>query len=320
MSAEKGICCLWPEYYLQFSYFSEQRVRAECYPRKFLHAKKTGKAIVLIHGLTDSPFYMIAIAKYFHEILGYDVYLPLLHSHGLKDPDGMAGVSLEHWKHNVRFALRTAAEGADRVSIGGLSTGGALSYYFGRTDPQVTGELYLFSAAFGIYGGGYGMFGGMPEFLLRMPVIRFLINKQPLRALVGIHPYRYNHVPLNSAGELVRLIAENNKLLKLPDMPAKRIFAAWSEYDKVIDVNKLHSISQLSAGGRFVTFIIPKESRVNHACVVLKEHIYAINCRPGDADLEEANPHFAEMMSALARFESAAASIHPDSLDSNCKL
>jgi pimeloyl-ACP methyl ester carboxylesterase len=250
---------------------------------------------------------MLAIAKYFHENLGYDVYLPLLHSHGLKDPEGMAGVSLVHWKHNVRFALRTAAESADRVSVGGFSTGGALSYYFGCTDPQVTGDLYLFSAAFGIYGVGYGMFGGMPEFLLRMPFIRFLINRQPLRALVGIHPYRYDQVPLKSAGELIRLISENNKLLKLPDMAAKRIFAAWSEYDRVIDVNKLHYISQLSTDGRFVSFILPKNARVNHACVVLREHVYAINCRPGDAALEEANPHFAEMMSAVARFESAAA-------------
>lgn len=282
-------------------------MRAECYPRKFLHAGKTGKAIVLVHGLTDSPFYMLAIARYFFENLGYDVYLPLLHSHGLKDPEGMAGVSLEHWKHNVHFALRTAAEGADRVSVGGFSTGGALSYYFGCTDPLVTGDIYLFSAAFGIYGGGYGIFGGMPEFLLRMPVIRFLIQKQPLRDLVGIHPYRYDHVPLKSAGELVRLISENNKLLQLPDMAVKRIFAAWSEYDRVIDVNRLKRISQLSADNRFVSFVIPKDARLGHASVVLKEHVYAINCRPGDVALEVANPHFAEMMAAIARFESAAA-------------
>ncbi len=213
---------------------------------------------------------------------------------------------MEHWKNNVRFALRTAAEGAERVSVGGFSTGGALSYYFGCTDPLVTGDLYLFSAAFGIYGGGYRMFGGMPEFLLSMPVIRFLTNKQPLRDLVGVHPYRYDQVPLKSAGELVRLISENNKLLKLPDMAAKRIFAAWSEYDRVIDVNRLRYISQLSVGDRFVSFVIPQDARVSHASVVLKEHVYEINCRTGDAVLEEANPHFAEMLAAVARFESAA--------------
>ncbi len=306
MSAENDACCLWSEYYLQFPCFSEQTVRAECYPRKLLHAEKSGKAIVLVHGLTDSPFYMLAIGQYFHDKLGYDVYLPLLHSHGLKEPGGMAGVSLEHWKHNVGFAIRTAAETADLVSVGGFSTGGALSYYFGCTDPQVSGALYLFSAAFGIYGGGYGVFGGVPEFLLSMPVIRFLVKKQPLRALVGIHPYRYDEVPLRSAGELVRLISENNKLLKLPDVAAKRIFAAWSEYDRVIDVNKLLNIKRLSTNGRFVPFVIPKDARVNHACVVLKEHVYATSCLPATV-LERANPHFAEMMAAVARFESAAA-------------
>jgi pimeloyl-ACP methyl ester carboxylesterase len=302
LSAEKDTCCLWPEYYLQFPCFSELTVRAECYPRKLLHAKQTGKSIVLIHGLTDSPFYMLAIAKYFHENLGYNVYLPLLHSHGLKNPEGMAGVSLVHWKQNVRFAIQTAAESADRVSIGGFSTGGALSYYFGCTDPQVTGDVYLFSAAFGIYGGG------MPEFLLRIPFIRFLINKQPLQTLVGIHPYRYDQVPLKSAGELARLISENDKLLKSPGniIHVKRIFAAWSEHDRVIDVNKLSYISKLPTAGQFVSFVIPKAERVSHACVVLKEQVYAINSRQGDFVLEEANPRFAEMMSALSKFESAS--------------
>jgi esterase/lipase len=304
LSTEKDTCYFWPEYYREFPYFSEQTLRLGCFPRKLLHNNRTEKAIVLVHGLTDSPFYMLAIAEYFHKSLGYNVYLPLLQCHGLKNPEGMAGVSLEEWKKNVRFAIRTAAENADGVSIGGLSMGGALSLYFGGTDPAITGDLYLFSAALGIYGGRLGVFGGVLEFFLRLPFVRFLDNG---KLLVGHHPYRYDRVPLNSAKELARLILELDRLLALPGnrMPAKRIFAAWSEFDRVINVNKLSKLQYFTKKNRLVRFIIPKAARVDHACVVLKEPVYAVGSQPGDSPLEEANPGFAEMMAAVARFESA---------------
>jgi esterase/lipase len=90
------------------------------------HEGPTTKAIVLVHGLTDSPYFMTAIGDYFFQNLGYNVYLPLLQSHGLKEPKGMEGVALDEWKANVNFAVDIAASKAHQVSIGGLSTGGAL--------------------------------------------------------------------------------------------------------------------------------------------------------------------------------------------------
>lgn len=256
-----------------------------------------------MHGLTDSPFYMTAIADYFHKFLGYNVYLPLLQCHGLKDPEGMAGVSLGQWKKNVGFATRTAAENADQVSIGGLSTGGALSFYFGYSDPELTGDLYLFSAALGLYGGRFDFFCRIKEFLLRIPFVRFLDNRSPL---IGNNPYRYDRVPLNSAGELARLILEIDELLKFgfDTQRAKRIFAAWSESDQVINLRKLTGLYAVALQNQYVPYVIPKAAQVDHACVVLKEPVYASGSQPGEAPLEAANPSFVEMMAALHSFES----------------
>lgn len=305
MDAEKERCCEWSEYYREFPYFSEERVRPGCHPRKFLHAGRTEKAIVLVHGLTDSPYYMLAIAEYFHAVLGYNVYLPLLQCHGLKQPEGMVGVSLAEWKKNVRFALGTAAANAEQVSIGGLSTGGALAFYFGCTDPAVTGDLYLFSAALGLYGGRLGIFGGFLEFLVRLPFVRFLDSKKPL---VGKHRYRYDRVPLNSAGELVRLILEIDGLLKksVDTIYAQRIFAAWSEHDRVVNIEKLRKLASRMEKIPFVSFTIPKADRVDHPSVVLREPLYAIESQPGQAPLEWANRRFAEMLAAMRTFEAAA--------------
>ena len=79
----------WMAYYDRFaSYFSPDAVRDGCYPRIVEGPAPAAKAIVLVHGLTDSPHFVAAIGKHFHEKLGYNVYMPLLHCHGLKKPRG----------------------------------------------------------------------------------------------------------------------------------------------------------------------------------------------------------------------------------------
>ena len=73
-------------------------------------------AVVLVHGLTDSPHFMAAIGRYFHEEMGFNVLLPLLQAHGLKKPEGMQDVSVEEWKRNVEFAIEKAKEMGEKVS------------------------------------------------------------------------------------------------------------------------------------------------------------------------------------------------------------
>jgi len=155
---------IWHEYYAEFPYFSEQAVRAGCQPRKMEHATRGKKAIVLVHGLSDSPHFVRAIGEFFHFKLGYDVYLPLLQGHGLKIPGGMKGVSLRAWKENVEFAIGAALTSENSLSIGGLSMGGALSFCMSVTHPAVSGDLYLFSAAFGLPEGWLGFSGRIKEF------------------------------------------------------------------------------------------------------------------------------------------------------------
>ncbi|WP_054689136.1 alpha/beta hydrolase [Desulfosarcina cetonica] len=200
----------WHDYYAQFSEFSDATVRPGCQPWVFTHATPAAKAVVLCHGLTDSPYFLKAIGRYFHHQLGYDVYLPLLQGHGLKKPKGMEGVQLEAWKANVDFAVRTAAGKAASVSIGGLSTGGTLSVYTACTDPTITGDLFLFSAALDLAGGPGGVIGEMKERLLLTPLADLLDSDAPL---IGPNPYRYARMDMDGARELARLIKETDALL-----------------------------------------------------------------------------------------------------------
>jgi len=293
----------WHAYYERFPYLSENAVRDGCHPKVFEHTAPTGKAIVLCHGLTDSPHFLAAIARHFHTALGYNAYLPLLHCHGLKEPRGMEGVELGEWKANVRFAVQAAAEKSARVSIGGLSTGGALSFYMACTKPRITGDLYLFSAALDLAGGPLGLIGEIKKWLLSTPFIDALDSDKPL---IGRNPYRYDRMDIDGAKELARLIKETDDLLKGFDAKApfpKRVFAAHSESDETADIQGIKKLQEKTPPNRFKPFFIQKKVGVPHASLVLEKPIYAPDAAEGEAPLEAANPKFAEMMTAISDFE-----------------
>jgi esterase/lipase len=278
-------------------------VRDGCHPRVYAHAAPSGKAIVLVHGLTDSPYFLTAIARHFHTRLGYDVFLPLLHGHGLKAPKGMQGVDLGEWKANVRFAIQAAAANAGRVSIGGLSTGGALSFYMACTKPRITGELYLFSAALDLAGGPLGLVGEFKEWLLGTSLIDAFDSDKPL---IGKNPYRYARMDMDGAKELARLIKETDDLLKGFDARApfpKRVFAAHSACDATADIAGVQKLQTKTAPGRFTPFFIAAEENVSHASLVLADPIRAAGAGANDPPLEAANPRFAAMMAAVTAFE-----------------
>ena len=289
----------WLDYYDRFPYFSAGAVRDSCQPRIMEHGEST-KAVVLVHGLTDSPYFMTAIGDYFFSKLGYNVYMPLLHFHGLKEPNGMEGVSLNEWKANVNFAVETAASKANNVSIGGLSTGGTLSFYTAVHNHKISGALYLFSAALDLAGG---FLGDLKEFILRTPLVDILDKNEPL---IGANPYRYCGMDLDGARELSKLISETDKIIRgfnPKECFSKRVFAAHSESDETAGIRGIEMLEKVSDPEKFEFFRIPKKEGVSHASLVLKNPIYATGTSDADEPLETANPQFDDMMKAIADFE-----------------
>ena len=296
----------WFEYYQQFdNYFSPEAVRDGCHPRIMEHSEPAAKAIVLVHGLTDSPHFVTAIGEHFHQTMGYNVYMPLLHCHGLKNPRGMENVELDEWKANVRFAINTAAGRADRVSIGGLSTGGTISFYMACTKPKINGDLYLFSAALDLAGGRTGLLGELMERVGRTFLVDILDHFDNDEPLIGANPYRYARMDKDGAQELTHLIKETDDLLDGFDAKypfPKRVFAAHSECDSTASIDGPEELEEKSRDDDFRFFRIDKNQNVSHASLVLKDPV--LNPQNGEV-LEAANPLFDEMMQAVTEFEKA---------------
>lgn len=306
----------WLDYYQRFPYFESDLIREGCHPRVLEHDLPVENAIVLVHGLSDSSYYMMEIARFFFNELGYNVYVPLLQCHGLKVPRGMKGVSAEEWKANVAFAVETAAAKANRVSIGGLSTGGTLSVFTAVTHPMVNGSLYLFSAALDLAGGFWGQ---VKERVLRSPIADFVdavdkmkhLNKEARDTyLIGDNPYRYN-MDKGGAKQLAYLIKEIDEMIKerelgeLLDRPA---FAAHSECDTTTSIEGIEAFSALYRPEKFTFFRIVRDENVSHASLVLKHPVYAIHREEEAEPLEEPNPCFDDMMNAVRAFASRESS------------
>ena len=294
----------WSDYYEQFEYFRPESVRDGCHPR--MRERPDAEAsVVLVHGLSDSPYFMAAIADHFHQDLKYNVYLPLLHFHGLKKPGGMEGVELEEWKRNVLWSVRYASDKTEKVSIGGLSTGGALSFYTACNSPRVTGELFLFSAALDLIVARSGSVGDITERLLRSSVLTWILDElDSEKPLVGDNPYKYDYVDKDGARELAKLIKEIDTILEGFDAkhPLRRkTFAAHSYADETANIDGIIKLRNEIARGDLEEFLIDADKGVTHAGLVLQTDLV----HQGQT-FETGNVVFAPMMDAMSRFVRSA--------------
>lgn len=289
----------WFEYYARFSYFSSQEIRSGCHPWKMIHPQSE-KAIVLIHGLSDSPYFMGALARFFHEELSYTVFLPLLQGHGLKNPSGMEGVSVAEWKRNVAFSVSQASR-YGRVSLGGLSTGAALAFLAMEDFSERMGGLYLFSAAFALAGS---IIGKVKEYSVRTPLVTLLKWLDRNKSLLGDHPYRYDYVDMGAARELAMLMTEVRRVMKhySPIRPYPHpVFAIHHQRDRVVSFDAVKKFFASTRENVSLLVTLPPEVEVTHAGVVLEKDI-RLQGESGRL-LERSNPYFNDLLEKLGQME-----------------
>ena len=301
----------WEEYCKEILKLDNQKIRPLCEPKLLVHGRKTLNSIVLIHGLSDSPLSMNAIAEKFYE-MGFNVILPLLPGHGLKAPQqAMASMTdktlLTQWKKAVEYTVKEAQKMGDNISIGGLSTGGTLSTHYVINHPDdIQGGLFLFSAALD--------FGDLIERLLRRQYIVVKIAKKTwdtIRAkergaYVGNKPHAYGWVPAESSGRLSELILEiedkySSKNKRYHDIN-QPVFAVHSECDKAAGIEEIELLINNHPQKEQKTnfFRIKKDFSVTHFRVVLEDNLYSLD-NPTEP-IESKNPFFPEMIEEMKNF------------------
>lgn len=262
-------------------------------PRILHHGKHSKDVVILTHGLSDSPYYMEAVAQRFFK-LGLNVILPLLPAHGLKRPDkALQDLELDRkWRMEIDQMVQVASLLGKRISLGGFSTGGALSYNKILRDPDmIQGGLFLFSAAIDV-----GLVREASRFSFVQSITRMTDGEI---SGSGRDPYKYPKFPYFGAIELSQVIRENRKLSKGKKI-SQPVFAAHSVHDESA---KLQGIIQLLEHSveNGEAFIISE--RVKHASLPLEVPI-TLNTRQkeGPEKPPKANPKFEAMMESCLRF------------------
>jgi len=173
------------------------------YNRSFelVPAEIRGSAL-LVHGLSDSPYSMRALADTLYA-QGYYVLALRLPGHGTV-PAGLSDVSWRDWYAAVALAARYAASQAPGKPFiaAGHSTGAALVTLYSvralddATLPKPQG-LYLISAAIGI-----SPFAALTRVLSDLAFIPGLEKSRWLDVLPEYDPYKYNSFPVNAANQI----------------------------------------------------------------------------------------------------------------------
>jgi esterase/lipase len=182
------------------------------------------RGVLLVHGLTDSPYFMHPLAEFFRN-QGFRVMAILLPGHGTQ-PGDLLEVRWEDWARAVAYGVEQLAREVDEVCLGGYSAGATLAVRQALVDHRVRG-LFLFSPA------------------LRVSPAAALANLHkayswlwPAGKWVDIKPdddiYKYESLAKNAAFQMHALIRDLNARLRGRELNIP-VFAAASADDTTVD-------------------------------------------------------------------------------------
>lgn len=100
-----------------------------------------GKAVLLIHGWTTTPYELRRLGMYLNEN-GYTVCGPLLRGHGTVYTD-LEGVRWEDWLSDLETAYRELKKNHEKIYIAGTSIGACLATQLAKKHPEISGLVLM---------------------------------------------------------------------------------------------------------------------------------------------------------------------------------
>ncbi|WNV07036.1 alpha/beta hydrolase [Tardiphaga sp. 709] len=157
-------------------------------------------AVVLLHGLTDSPYSQRHIARFYRD-QGFLAIVPRLPAHGTV-PAALTDVEWEDWLAATRLAVREVKKRMDTpvpLHLVGFSNGGALAimYALDAIDDEKLSRpdrLILISPMVGIT--SFARFAGLAGFPAILPAFA---KAAWLDVVPEFNPFKYNSFPVNGA-------------------------------------------------------------------------------------------------------------------------
>ncbi len=263
------------------------------------HGNRTKYSALLVHGFTDSPYYMKDIAKILFD-RGINVIAIRLAGHGT-DVNDIKTVTLFDWKADVERGMKLAQQYGDRVIGVGFSTGGALLLNHEAKMKDLAG-MALLSPAIEV--------ANKSAATACLPFASLLRPWAEGDGTNENNPTRYNSMATNGVCQVYKLTVQNRAIsAKDLDIP---IFDSFTRNDQTIDVHSLEFFAtQLSPSAAIVQFetpdlkgtevkvsakdvrIVVNDSAIQHSGLPLRSNFYVSG---------NFNSRFDELESALSDF------------------
>lgn len=188
-------------------------------------------AVLLIHGLTGSPFELKPLARKLHSS-GFSVKGPCLAGHG-KTLELLKSTTWQDWYKTVRDNFKTMKREYKTVSVSGLCAGALLALYLAYEEKDEVSSIALLSTT--LFYDGWSL--PWYRFLLPIsyyPPIRYFysyeerepygIKDERMRKQVALgmkdNSVAYSKFPASSMHELFKLIRQTKKIIPEVKTPA----------------------------------------------------------------------------------------------------
>jgi len=192
-----------------------------------LKHKNNNKVILLIHGLTDTPYHLHDLSEEFFE-MGFDVRTLLLPGHGTT-PYELSKISYKDWQLATRYIIETSKNDYKEIFLGGFSTGGALIFDYlqnNKKDDKIKAALF--------WSLGSEAKSSSAKFTPYLNYVPFLtwVDKA-----ADIDFAKYESFPLNAAAQFYNLSENVTALLSEPLNESFNIpfYAVSSDIDNTIN-------------------------------------------------------------------------------------
>ncbi len=184
--------------------------------------------LLLVHGLSDSPFVFRDLARYLADQC-VEVRTLLLQGHGTR-PGDMVTASADVWREQVRNHFVALSKEVDLAFIGGFSLGGALAtdYALSKTGPRPEGLVAVAPA---------WQLNGLRDYLWLAPIADVFgdfVEKEP-----ELNPVKYESFSFNAGSQIGDVISSAQGRIVQQENIDMPLFLAATEADSVINLDYL---------------------------------------------------------------------------------
>ncbi|HON23267.1 MAG TPA: alpha/beta hydrolase [Syntrophales bacterium] len=191
---------------------------------------KYRRGVLLIHGLSDSPYMLQPLARHFQS-RGFIVRTILLPGHGTV-PGDLLDIRWQEWYHAVQYGIRSMQQEAAELYLGGFSTGAALSVLSVLRGEDISG-LVLISPALAVKDRRAALAG----------VLRGV--KDWVGDVRDDADYaKYETFAVNAAYQIYLLTAEIDALFAAGKRIEIPVFAVLSAEDVTVDADRAREVFQ----------------------------------------------------------------------------